>query len=475
MKRSLAFFLLFCACYIYAAPAIRSAYTPYEDARPILDALAEILPPELKDAPAANRENVWNSWVQKRDQEIRARLAQGDADSIINFLLFGVSFTTEPRFSGAQVQLLSKALGKSDSEVSVQADRKLFDNRVRDLVKGAMSPGQNERLTFVRKTMQAAGIDLDSKEGQNKATSYLNENTRRVLQEQTGFQESLAAAKSLNDATEEFAEVSKIYKDRGLSLDTSLPPDYALEVALKEMTEHHVLAPGSVKRIGIIGPGLDFTDKHEGLDFYPVQTVQPFAVADSAIRLGLAKESDLEVDVLDLSPRVLSHTERIASQASQGRGYTIQLPREAARAWKPDLVSYWKHFGDQIAAPASPVAPPTGVKGLTIRAVRVRPQLLKRTKAYDLNIVLQRAPFESPVEKFDLLVATNILVYYDTFEQSLALTNIAAMLKPGGFLLTNNLLLELPGSKMKSAGHTAVKYSDREADGDTIVRYRREP
>jgi len=42
-----------------------------------------------------------------------------------------------------------------------------------------------------------------------------------------------------------------------------------------------------------------------------------------------------------------------------------------------------------------------------------------------------------------------LIAYYDTFEQSLALVNIAAMLRPGGYLLTNSLLLELPASKMR--------------------------
>ncbi len=75
--------------------------------------------------------------------------------------------------------------------------------------------------------------------------------------------------------------------------------------------------------------------------------------------------------------------------------------------------------------------------------------------------------------KFDLLIATNILVYYDAFEQSLALANIAAMLRPGGYLLTNNLLLELPSSKMKGGEYVSVEYSARESDGDRIVWYQR--
>src|SRR5437660_4422756 len=35
----------------------------------------------------------------KRDAEIRARLAAGDEDSVVTFLLFGVSFTSQPRRS----------------------------------------------------------------------------------------------------------------------------------------------------------------------------------------------------------------------------------------------------------------------------------------------------------------------------------------------------------------------------------------
>jgi len=45
------------------------------------------------------------------------------------------------------------------------------------------------------------------------------------------------------------------------------------------------------------------------------------------------------------------------------------------------------------------------------------------------------------------------------------------MLRPGGFLLTNNLLLELPSLKMKSVDDVSVEYSSRESDGDQIVWY----
>jgi hypothetical protein len=85
-------------------------------------------------------------------------------------------------------------------------------------------------------------------------------------------------------------------------------------------------------------------------------------------------------------------------------------------------------------------------------------------------VVLQRPAAGEP---YDLVVATNILVYYGTFEQSLAVANIGAMLRPGGFLLSNNGLLELPSSAVRSVGYSTTAYSDRPSDGDHIVWYRK--
>ena len=53
---------------------------------------------------------------------------------------------------------------------------------------------------------------------------------------------------------------------------------------LRDMKERAVLPEGSITRVAVIGPGLDFADKGYGYDFYPVQTLQPFAIYDSLIR-----------------------------------------------------------------------------------------------------------------------------------------------------------------------------------------------
>ena len=73
------------------------------------------------------------------------------------------------------------------------------------------------------------------------------------------------------------------------------------------------------------------------------------------------------------------------------------------------------------------------------------------------------------------MVATNILVYYDTFEQCLALANVARMTAVGGLFLSNNMLLELPGSALRSVGYKTVVFSDQPDDGEHVLFYRRLP
>jgi len=71
------------------------------------------------------------------------------------------------------------------------------------------------------------------------------------------------------------------------------------------------------------------------------------------------------------------------------------------------------------------------------------------------------------------VVATNILVYYDTFEQCLAFANVARMTAPGALLLSNNAILELPGAALRSVGYKTVVFSDKPEDGEHVIFYRR--
>src|SRR5918994_2191289 len=80
---------------------------------------------------------------------------------------------------------------------------------------------------------------------------------------------------------------------------------------------------------------------------------------------------------------------------------------------------------------------PRSAGDVKVRAVRVRPDVVLSITPLDLNIVFERLEPLADDERFDLVVATNVFVYYDTFQQALAVTNVGRMLRPGGSLLSN--------------------------------------
>ena len=443
------------------SPAGKASYITYDEARPILEALQEVLPAELRPANPQEARSAWAKWVAHHDAEIRGRLAQGDEDSLINLLLFGTSFTGHPRIT---LDVLTQVVGKA---------RQTAPNaRAHDLVRAMAAPGTNERLMFARQLIANRGYDAKTPDNRERITRYLFSGLARMLKEQAGYAKILESARLLGDPSAEFAERSKLFSARGLSSDASLLPNFAIERALEGLKDRALIPRGSIRHVAVVGPGLDFVDKQDGYDFYPQQTIQPFAIIDSLLRLGLARADDLKVTSLDLSPRVNYHLGRTRQRAFRGVSYVVQLPRDLESSWKPETIDYWQRFGDRIGSPVPPVPPPAGAGKLKVRAVRIRPSIVSLVTPEAVNIVLQRLDLPAG-EQLDLIIATNILVYYDVFEQSLALANIERMLRPGGFLLSNNALLELPSSEMRSVGYQTVVYSDRPDDGDHIVWYQR--
>lgn len=445
----------------------KANYLSYAQARPILEALREIAPGDLKAAAEPEAAEAWAKWAQQRDRDIRARLNQGDEDSLVNFLLFGTSFTARPRIT---LNDLARAGQKADSDEAAKAFA-LIQARADDLVQSMIANTNNERVRFARHLFEAKGYDLTRAAAAQQMKLDMLKGLGRVLDEQAGYARLLEAARLQGDASQELVVRSQLFKGRGLSSDTSLMPNFAIERTLAALKAKGLLAPQSVRRVAIVGPGLDFTDKQDGYDFYPQQTIQPFAVIDSLRRLGLARPNDLRLTTLDLSPRINDHLTSARARAASGAPYIVQLPRD--EHWKPELLEYWSKFGDQIGSPIAPVKPPAALGPLQVRAVSIRPAFVSLISSADVDIILQHLELV-PTERFDLIIATNILVYYDTFEQSLALANVEQMLRPGGLLLSNNALLELPASKMRSVGYESVAYSDRAADGDHIIWYQRQ-
>ena len=192
----------------------------------------------------------------------------------------------------------------------------------------------------------------------------------------------------------EILEQNDAYESRGLSSDTSLASSFTVWQALGVLkaTEPQLL----LQRVLIIGPGSDFAPRTGLDDSAPPRSYQPYAIADALLSHGLAREHRLTIDCADVNDRVLD---------SVAAGW----PRFRREPGTEEFVEY--QLG--LSGPRN--------------GVRISP--LK------LNIVTQR----ETRTKYDLIVATNVLLYLPKPHLALALVNIREMLALGGYCIHNEL------------------------------------
>ena len=447
-----------------AAWAVAPArFVRFGEARPILSELSGRLPPELNTLTPAQMEKTWPGWIDRHDREVRARLDQGDEDTIVNWMLFGTSFTSRPRAVLGAVE--SGAAG--DRELVLRRTIELISARLDDLLKALASPGVDERRLFARALLERKGLRFTTVAGREAARGYLRSAVVRVASEQDQIDQELGAT-AKRDPAAEFAQRSHLFRTRGLSLDTTLVTNYSVERALAAMKARGLLAPGALKRVAIVGPGLDFADKDVGFDFYPQQTLQPFAVLDALERLGLTPSpGGPEIVLLDISPRVIDHVTRARARAATNTGYTLNLPLSRGTPWLPEVRAYWRTFGDRIGAPAQAPVSKAIAELAELRAIRARPSAVRRMSVLDMNIVTERLDGQA----FDLVIATNVFIYYDLLEQALAMSNVEAMLRPGAFLLANVSAPKLASVKMRPVDTTTTVFTRAPGVGENLLDF----
>ncbi|HSY13109.1 MAG TPA: hypothetical protein VK976_13045 [Verrucomicrobiae bacterium] len=440
-----------CILFIASAVAQSPQFLSFSEAQPILNTYLNTLPAELKPSgqPTAA---AWDKWVRTQDKDIRSRLERGQEDTLTNLLRLGVTFTKEERISYTQLERYGKDK-YVDSLASKRAD---------DLIRALNSPHANEGMTEMRSFLEKQNFNLKTPDGQKRVKAYMLANLGRMRDEVIKAEAELYKNKNAN--------LSQQFKDRGISTDSNLYPDYMIQVHLKHMMDQGLLKPGSIRRVAIVGPGLDFVNKNSGSDFYPPQTTQPFAVIDTLARLKLADPAAVELYTFDISSRVNRHVAKARSEAAAGKWYTIQLLSNPSDQWNKDyaagFLDYWQKLGNEIGKPASKIPVPEAASDIWNRAISVRPAVVERVTPEDMNVVFQTLTL--PADKqFDLVIGTNIFVYYASLEQSLARANIGSMVRPGGFLISNELLPSKAPSKLTDSLQTKVDVST----GDTEYMY----
>ena len=185
------------------------------------------------------------------------------------------------------------------------------------------------------------------------------------------------------------------------------------------------------------------------------QSYQPLAVADALLALSLSSAEDLRIHAVDVNPRVVRAVQALARDDVTWR-VIPGLPETSEQPFSPDYQSYLDRLGRAIGVDVK--APASGEPGRrSRRAIAVRAPVARTLGAEPLNVITRRFVDEPP---FDLVVATNVLPYFDDRQLALALSNIAAMLRPGGYLLHNehrpglpeaSAALGLPAVQMRTA------------------------
>jgi hypothetical protein len=443
---------LFCSLTFCRALAQTPQFVSFSSAQPVLEAMRSSLPPELKASLTAA---AWDKWVRTEDKEIRSRIEEGEENTLTNLLRMGVTFTKEP-------PITYEGLGEYGRSTAINS---IADKRANDLVRALAAPHPSEGMLEMRALLERKGFSLKTPEAQKKVKAYLLANLAR-------WRDDVARARA-----QAKTNPYQAFKDRGISTDSNLYPDYTIELHLKHMMDQGLLNPGSVHRIAIVGPGLDFVNKKSGSDFYPPQSTQPFAVIDSLARLGLADPATIEVTTFDISPRVNRHLERARKDATAGKPYTIQLLSSPSDQWSQEyhngFIEYWQKLGARVGKPGTRIPVPEAAGNIWNRAVSVRPGIVLRVVPVDMNVVFQTLALP-PDKQFDLVIGTNIFVYYGGLEQSLARANLATMIKPGGFLLTNEALPGTAPTKLADSLKTSVPIAKSPAITDYMYGYVRQ-
>lgn len=442
-------------------------FISFTEASGAIRAISADLPEELVQVVAAGDSAEWDRYVRGRDAQTRDRLHAGALDTLANLLLFGTSYTSAAPLTP---ELLKQINASSAKNPAGDLGSQSLLRRIDELALALAHPAGNERLEYFHQLLHQQHYRFETSDEIFKVKQFLGLNLIRMLHEDISYAAALSEAQRLTNNGLE--KRSQVFAQRGISLDTSLFPSFAIEEALAQAKRNGLL-PNHLSKVAVIGPGLDVLNKDQGWDFYPEQTTQPLLILDSLVRLGLADARTIQITTLDISDLVNQHILSARARARKHATYTVQLPLRSDIPWDPGTIRYWQRAGTAIGRTVPPIR---GAKtaNLKYKAVRFPPADVLRMHPTDLDVVYQRQIIPDS-EKFDLVVATNVFVYYGAFEQALAMANLSSMLRRNGLLFTNDTLPEQAGLPLRHIGFSETAYSPRPHDGDRVIFYAQAP
>jgi hypothetical protein len=350
------------------------------------------------------------------------RVREGDLDHLIFFALQSSRVARQPPIEPA---LSAKALVDS----LTAAERQVFleraeappsrvpaaaRSRLAALLRVLDAPATDPRLTYFRELVRSA-FPRPSERSAGLTAEYLRV-MRFVYEKEFVAQRSPRAPEAVAD----------LYRSRGLATDTAIEAGFMVHLGLGVIKS---LQPDRrIRRVLIVGPGLDLAPRTGLLEEGPPESYQPWAVMDALLDHGLSDPATLEVVAADINPRVIEHLRRARTQPP-----ALTLVSGIADSETVSLSAEYREYFKGLGRAIGDVESAAGRAGHLRKTVHIHRSAGRALQAERLDIVTERLEGA----RFDLIIATNILPYFGDVELALALSNVGSMLAEDGIFLHN--------------------------------------
>ena len=389
------------------------------------------LSPELQRGLAAKQlaEGNFETFVDSINQQTAWREINGEFDHLIYYALQSQQFTSLPKIEPALsayefVQGLAPAerakyLDTQASFPSHVITPKAVEARLKAFLNRLSQSQSEERMSYFKRflaTTRAASLERLTHE-------YAR--TMKFLYRKEFLTQSFKNPQELA------AYVASLYQERGHSTDTQIESNYAVSQALATIK---AIDPATrLNRVLIVGPGLDFAPRTDLMDAFGPQCYQPFAVADALLSLQLTQSSHLQIHCVDINDRVVAYLRDFPRRKNKTLTLLTGLAHDQNHQLTGEYQAYFRAFGKFIGT-EQPLPWPDLLANHLRKGLQIHPAIAAKLSADKLNIITERY---APSPDYDLVIVTNVFPYFDETQLALALSNIAAMMKPGAYLLHN--------------------------------------
>jgi hypothetical protein len=369
---------------------------------------------------------AFQSYVERTGREHARRVRDGDVDHLVFYWLQSTRFTSLPPIEPAlSAKAWVDSLEPADRETFLRESRASAARipapvkaRLAALLRALDSASHDPRLQYFRELVKTA-FPVPREREAALLDEYLR--TMRFM-----YQKEFVAQRSPNRVE----AVAELYRTRGLSTDTAVEAGYLVHLGLEVIKS---LEPDRrIRRVLIVGPGLDIAPRTSLLEVGPPESYQPWAIIDALLALGLSREDDLTVMGADINPRVVNHLRR-AHAAPPALTLVSEIRDSDTVTLSEEYRQYFARLGGAAGEAVGGATAIDADSGRLRKTVRIRAAAARVLAAETLDVVTER--LDGP--PFDLIVATNILPYFDDVELMLAMGNVGRMLAPGGVFLHN--------------------------------------